>query len=140
MTDTPRRRPPMLVRGLRRIANAGVRVAFTRVAFWIPLGLCAAAALSANPSGAAASLTGVAAHSIAFAYLAAALFAAHFRTGPTVAVVLWLLAFGVSIEVAQTFVDGRSGELLDVAVDALGIAIGCVAYRLWAWRSGLRAS
>jgi len=83
---------------------------------------------------AVASLSGVTAHSIAFAYLAAALFAAHFRSGPTVAVVLWLLAFGVLIEVAQTFIDGRSGELLDVAVDAVGIAIGCVAYRIWAWR------
>jgi len=47
---------------------------------------------------------------------------------------LWRLAFGVLIEVAQTFIDGRSGELLDVAVDAVGIAIGCVAYRIWAWR------
>ncbi|MDE0442282.1 MAG: VanZ family protein [Gammaproteobacteria bacterium] len=125
----------MLVWGrFRGLANADVRVAFTRAAFWIPLALCAGAALSANPSGAVASLSGVTAHSIAFAYLAAALFAAHFRSGPTVAVVLWLLAFGVLIEVAQTFIDGRSGELLDVAVDAVGIAIGCVAYRIWAWR------
>ena len=122
------------------MARAGVRIAFARVAFWIPLALCAGAALSANPSGTVASLSGAAAHSIAFAYLAAALFAAHFRTGPTVAVVLWLLAFGVLIEVGQTFVDGRSGELLDVVVDALGIAIGCVGYRLWAWRCALRAS
>ena len=109
-------------------------------AFWIPLALCAAAALSANPSGAAASLSGGTAHSIAFAYLATALFAAHFRTGPTVAVVLWLLAFGVLIEVGQTFIDGRSGELLDVAVDGFGIAIGCVAYRMWAWRRRAGAS
>lgn len=121
-------------RRISSLANARVRVAFTRTAFWIPLVLCAVAALSANPSGAVASLSGDLAHSIAFAYLAAALFAAHFQTGPTVAVVLWLLAFGVLIEVGQTFIDGRSGELLDVAVDALGIAIGCIAYRMWAWR------
>ena len=111
---------------------AVVRPAVVKAAFWIPLALCTMAALLANPSGVAASMSGVTAHLIAFAYLAAALFAAHFRSGPTVAVVLWLLAFGVLIEVAQTFIDGRSGELLDVAVDALGIAIGCVAYRLWA--------
>ena len=103
-------------------------------AFWIPLALCAAAALSANPSGAVASVSGDTAHLIAFAYLAAALFAAHFRTGPALAVVLWLLAFGVLIEVGQTFIDGRSGELVDVALDAFGIAIGCVAYRMWTWR------
>lgn len=125
---------------LRGVASARVRVAFTRTAFWIPLALCAAAALSANPSGAVAGLSGGTAHSIAFAYLAVALFAAHFRTGPTVAVVLWLLAFGVLIEVAQTFIDGRSGELLDVAVDAFGIAVGCIAYRMWAWRRRAVAS
>lgn len=112
---------------------AAVRLAVVKAAFWIPLALCTMAALSANPSGVVASMSGVTAHSIAFAYLAAALSAAHFRSGPTVAVVLWLLAFGVLVEVAQMFVDGRSGELLDVAVDALGIAIGCVAYQLWAW-------
>lgn len=119
---------------IRSVTNARVRVAFTRTAFWIPLVLCAAAALSANPSGAVASVSGDTAHLIAFAYLAAALFAAHFPTGSTVAVVLWLLAFGILIEVGQTFIDGRSGELVDVAVDALGIAIGCVAYRMWTWR------
>ena len=119
---------------IRSVTNARVRVAFTMTAFWIPLVLCAAAALSANPSGAVASVSGDTAHLIAFAYLASALFAAHFPTGPTVAVVLWLLAFGVLIEVGQTFIDGRSGELVDVAVDAFGIAIGCVAYRTWTWR------
>ena len=134
MTTLKPRRLAILLRGrFPRMANAGIRVAFTRAAFWIPLALCAAAALSANPTGAVASLSGVAVHSIAFAYLAAALFAAHFRTGPTMAVILWLLAFGVLIEVGQTFIDGRSGELLDVAVDALGIAIGCVGYHIWAW-------
>lgn len=131
----------MRIRGrIRGVANSRVRVAFTRTAFWIPLALCAAAALSANPSGAVASVSGDAAHSIAFAYLAAALFAAHYRTGPTVAVVLWLLAFGVLIEVGQTFIDGRTGELQDVAVDAFGIAVGCVAYRVWAWRRRAVAS
>lgn len=120
--------------------SAAVRVVVTRVAFWIPLALCTAAALSANPSGTVASLSGVTAHSIAFAYLAAALFAAHFRTGPTVAVVLWLLAFGVLIEVGQTFIDGRRGELFDVAVDAFGIAVGCLAYQLWARRRRAVAS
>ena len=130
----PRRRALRVWGRIRGVANAHVRVAFTRTAFWIPLALCAAAALSANPSGAVASVSGDTAHSIAFAYLAAALFAAHYRTGPTVAVVLWLLAFGVLIEVGQTFIDGRTGELLDVVVDAIGIAVGCVAYRVWAWR------
>ena len=127
-----------------------------KAAFWIPLVFCATVAFTANPTDFTASLSGAVAHAAAFAYLAIALFAAHFRTGrwglgpdaaphgeafggATLAVVLWMLAFGVMIEVGQTFVDGRSGEIFDVIVDATGIAAGCVAYRAWAWRAARRA-
>ena len=42
---------------------------------------------------------------------------------------LWLLAFGVLLEVAQLlFVAGRSGELLDLAIDSAGIGLGCAVY------------
>ena len=115
--------------------GAWAREAFVKAAFWIPLALCTGVAFTANPSGVAAALSGVAAHAAAFAYLAVALFLAHFRTGPVVAVALWMLAFGVAIEVGQTFIPGRHGELLDVAIDALGIAVGCAGYQLWAWRT-----
>ena len=106
--------------------------AFVKAAFWLPLGLCAVVAFTADPTGVAASLSGVVAHGAAFAYLAVALFAAHFRSGAVLPVVLWLLAFGVMIEVGQTFVPGRTGELPDVVVDAVGIAAGCIVYRAWA--------
>ena len=102
-----------------------------KAAFWIPLALCTLAAFKSDPSGVAATLSGVAAHAVAFAYLAIALFAAYYRSGTVLPVALWLLAFGVMIEVGQTFIDGRRGELLDILVDAVGIVLGCVAYHVW---------
>ncbi len=93
-------------------------------AFWIPLGLCTAAALTPGSGGAG----GFALHLLAFAYLSVALCLAHFRDGPLLAAALWLFAFGVLIEVAQVFVDGRSSEFADLAVNALGIGIGCGVY------------
>ncbi|MYA16244.1 MAG: VanZ family protein [Gammaproteobacteria bacterium] len=116
----------------------GVGVAATAVlvkaAFWIPLALCTMVAFRANPTDLTATLSGISAHTVAFAYLAVALFVAHFRSGPVLPVVLWMLAFGVMIEVGQTFVDGRTGELFDVFVDGVGIAVGCAIYRAWLWR------
>ena len=45
------------------------------------------------------------------------------------AVALWMLALGVVVEVVQLlFVSGRSGELGDLGVDAVGIAAGCATY------------
>lgn len=108
-----------------------LRNAVVKAAFWIPLGACTAVAFTANPTGIAAELSGMLAHAAAFTYLAIALCIAHFRTGPVLAAALWMLAFGVAIEVGQTFIPGRYGELLDVAIDGAGILVGCVLYRFW---------
>lgn len=107
---------------------------FLKAAFWIPLALCTWVAFKSDATGIAASLSGVVAHGMAFAYLAIALSAAHFRSGAVLPVALWMLAFGVAIEVGQTFIDGRTGELFDVGVDTAGIAMGCVLFRAWIWR------
>ena len=37
-----------------------------------------------------------------------------------------LLAFGLQIEIVQSFIDGRYFSLLDVVADSIGIAIGFV--------------
>ena len=121
---------------------------FVKAAFWIPLAICSAVACTPSPGGVVADLSGVVAHAAAFFYLALALCFAHFRGGPLLDVALWLLAFGVLLELAQLlFVAGRSGELLDLAIDGAGIALGCGVYA-WlmnfnvdiglrdAWRSG----
>jgi len=105
--------------------------ALVKAAFWIPLALCLALALAPNPSALSASMSGSAAHAAAFTYLSAALFPAHFKNGPALAVALWLFAFGVLIEVAQLFVAGRSGDFADLLSDAAGITAGCVVHRVW---------
>jgi len=41
---------------------------------------------------------------------------------------LLLLAFGMQIEIVQSFIDGRFFSLLDVVADSVGILIGVVIY------------
>lgn len=43
--------------------------------------------------------------------------------------VLLLVAFGLQIEVVQSFIDGRYFSLLDIVADSVGILIGVVACR-----------
>lgn len=145
--------------------------AFVLAAFWVPLLICTSVAVTPDPTGMVASLSGQIAHILAFAYLTTALFQAHFRwrraappaervlasettdgdrapvgsaeaaassgvASPAqcvLAAVLWMLAFGVSIEVAQIFVAGRNGTLADLLFNGVGIAIGCVAQSGLAW-------
>ena len=108
---------------------AQARSVFVKAAFWIPLAICSAVACTPSPVGVVADLSGVVAHTAAFFYLALALCFAHFRQGPLLDVALWLLAFGVLLELAQLlFVAGRSGELLDLAIDGVGIGLGCAVY------------
>lgn len=104
-------------------------------AFWVPLAICTALALvpktfyaTVSPLVGGAEPSGTGLHLLAFSYLSTALFAAHFQRGPLLAVVLWMLAFGVAIEVAQLFIEGRSSNFGDIAVDAGGIALGAAIY------------
>lgn len=50
-----------------------------------------------------------------------------------------LMSYGVFIELVQTLIPGRSGELPDLLADAAGIALGLLlAAALWRNSSGLR--
>ena len=42
---------------------------------------------------------------------------------------LLLLAFGLQIEIVQSFIDGRYFSLMDVVADSIGIVIGIVIYK-----------
>lgn len=117
------------------------RATAIKAAFWIPLTFCLAMAFTPNPPEAAAKLGDVALHLGAFAYLTVALFPAHFPSAPRLermgAVALWMFAVGVLIEVGQLFIAGRSGEFGDLAVNAIGILLGGIAYESWnssGWR------
>lgn len=107
-------------------------------AFWIPLAICVVVACSPETAAPRLRIGGTLAHIAAFTYLAWALFPAHFPATPAtgssearrfLAVALWMLAFGVVIEVLQVFVAGRYGTAMDLLPDAAGIALGCAAYR-----------
>ena len=40
-----------------------------------------------------------------------------------------LLAFGMQIEIVQSFIDGRFFSMLDVFADSIGILLGVIAYK-----------
>lgn len=72
-------------------------------------------------------------HAIAYAVLAALLTVASGR--PAVAVLV-AVAYGVSDEVHQAFVPGRSPDVLDLLADAVGAGIGAwTARALWRMRT-----
>ena len=68
-------------------------------------------------------------HFIAFAALYITLHFAFSRLNLGAKVVI-LLAYGIQIEVAQSFVPGRYFSLLDVVADGIGIVFGILAARI----------
>lgn len=52
---------------------------------------------------------------------------------------LWLLGYGVLIEIVQAFLPSRESSLLDVLADSTGIALHGVGYALLARRSSAPA-
>lgn len=53
------------------------------------------------------------------------------RTGPTVAAGALVAAWAISDEIHQSFVPGRSSEVLDVVADIAGFALTVLALRLF---------
>ena len=97
-----------------------------RIGFWLPLGLCTWLALTAAPPASVFRISDVVLHALAFTYLTFALGLAH-RGLRYLLVAAWMLAYGVFIEVAQSFEPARSPELKDLLVDVAGIALGLLA-------------
>jgi VanZ family protein len=73
------------------------------------------------------------AHVAEYAILGALLARAVGRTG--IAVLIGTL-YAVSDELHQSFVPGRMGSPLDVAIDAVGVAVGVFAWQLVSARRG----
>jgi VanZ family protein len=67
------------------------------------------------------------AHAAEFAVLGALLLRATGRAGLALALGI---AYAVSDEVHQAFVPGRHGSVLDVAIDAVGVALGIAVWQL----------
>lgn len=68
-------------------------------------------------------------HFSAFFVLYVLLSFAYREFGLVVKVVL-LVAFGLQIEIVQSFIDGRYFSLLDVVADTIGVFIGVVSLKL----------
>ena len=109
------------------------------LAAWLPVVAWAAFifALSSIPSlssglGGWDVLLRKTAHVAEFAVLGALLVRALRRDLP--AFVLGVV-YAASDELHQTFVPGRSGSVQDVALDAVGVLAGVVAFRLWRRRA-----
>jgi len=66
------------------------------------------------------------AHLVEYAVLATLLTRAFGSVAPAVATGV---AYAISDELHQHFVPGRSGTVLDVAIDAVGVVAGAAAYR-----------
>ena len=93
---------------------------------------------SSSPPRLPASVSDVAAHAIAYAVLGAAMLRAvsgadssRITVGGVLLAVALTVAYGLTDEVHQSFVPGRTPELRDLAADALGAAAG--AGLGWAW-------
>jgi VanZ family protein len=71
------------------------------------------------------------AHTAEYAILGALLLRATGRVGVALALGI---AYAVSDEIHQTFVPGRAGAPLDVVIDAVGVACGIAAWRLFRTR------
>ena len=105
-----------------------VAIALLRCGFWAPLAICTYLAFAPSPPEQVSRISDVLLHGFAFTYLTVALGLAHqlrgwWRTGG------WMVAYGVAIEVVQSFEPTRTAELKDVAVDCLGVGAGLVI--LW---------
>jgi len=103
---------------VERILQAGFGLAF-----WLPLLVCTWLALTPSPPAAVFRVSDVLLHGLAFSYLTFALGLAHNRLG-TATIALWMLGYGLLIEVLQSFQPERVAELKDLLVDAAGVAVG----------------
>ncbi len=98
------------------------------IAFWAPLAVCTYLALHPSPPDAVFRVSDVLLHGFAFTYLTFSL-AIAYRHRHWLIPGLWMLGYGLLIELLQSFETARSAEVGDVLVDMAGIAIGLLGYR-----------
>jgi len=100
-----------------------------RVAFFITLGVIEYLATTTQQIEIVSSMWDKANHFTAFFVLYILLSLAYRNLSTTVKIVI-LLAFGIQIEIVQSFIDGRYFSMLDVLADTIGILLGIVGCKL----------
>lgn len=105
-----------------------------RIGFWITFAVCCYYAFDGRPSkDLGFDVSDIATHGLAFVVLTSLLLGAYLHTQVRHAIA-WMLLYAVCIELVQTQLPDRQAEVKDLIVDAIGIAIGVLAYRwLSAW-------
>lgn len=107
------------------------RLVWIRLAFWVPLTVCTGLALTPGPPVAG----NVWSHIAAFLYLTPTLWFAHFTNRDRSTVVMWMLLYGLCLEMAQDMLPPRVADVWDIGANTIGIALGVGAYhicnRLW---------
>ena len=98
-------------------------------AFWLPWIACTYLAFAPSPPDPVFRISDVLLHGFAFSYLTFALSLAH-HARRWVRTAAWMFAYGVTIELVQSFEPQRSAEWKDLLVDLFGIGIGVVALKL----------
>lgn len=111
----------------RRAAPERVAAALLAIAFWVPLAVCTYLALHPSPPDAVFRLSDVLLHGFAFTYLTFSLALAHHHRHWLVPG-LWMLGYGLLIELLQSLEAARTAEAGDVLVDVAGIGFGLLAY------------
>jgi VanZ family protein len=100
------------------------------IGFWFPFAFTTYAAFAPHGVPLPVEVSDVYLHASAFTYLTAALWLAHHDGERWWKPALWMLAYGVAIEVIQSFEPTRDAEVKDLVVDAFGIALGVLSYRI----------
>ncbi len=100
-------------------------------AFWLALVACTYLALTPSPPDAVSHFSDVVLHAFAFTVLTFLCAVAHFQRGYLYPA-LWMLAYGIAIEVVQGQIEARTAEFADLMVDAIGIAMGLALVRMFA--------
>jgi len=98
--------------------------------FWLPFAVATYAAFAPQGVPEPFRISDVVLHAFAFTYLTAALWYVHFGGEAWWKSAAWMFAYGVFIELVQSFEPTRDAEFKDIAVDIVGIALGLVLYRL----------
>jgi VanZ family protein len=99
-----------------------------RLGFWSALCIATVAALL--PQGTPLPVTDVFLHTFSFVVLTALLGLAYYERTRWTMPVRWMALFGLALEVVQSTIPGRSAELKDLLVDAIGIGLGVALWYL----------
>jgi VanZ family protein len=99
------------------------------VGFWVPFAFTTYAAFAPSGVPLPFAVSDIVLHACAFTYLTAALWFAHHSADRGWKPALWMMAYGIAIELIQSFEPTRDAELKDLVVDAVGILLGLGVYR-----------